>query len=340
MRAVFVHGPDSFRLDEVADPRPGDDDVLVAVRACGICGSDLAYIASGVTGFNKPKLGPSALGHESAGEVVAVGANVQHVRPGDRVAINPVDRVAGATIGNGGPEGAFADMLLVRNATTPGRLIPLPEGLGYDVAALAEPMGVALHAVNRSAVTSDTKVVVLGVGPIGLGAVIWLKHRGAAHVVAVDLSAERLARAAHFGADATIRAGDGAGHVDLAEQLRELHGPGRRGAPATDLFLDAAGAPAALDEVVQLATYGSRITVVAVYKQLVPMDLSAMLHKEMTLTTSVAYPTELGDVVEFLGTNAARMEHYISDHYPLGEFDAAVARARRPDAAKVMVEIA
>jgi threonine dehydrogenase-like Zn-dependent dehydrogenase len=335
MRAVFVHSPKAFSLDEVDDPVPGDDDALVRVRACGVCGSDLAYIDTGVTGFNKPKLGPSALGHESAGEVVAVGRNVAAVAIGDRVVVNPVDYAAGQTIGNGGPEGAFADLLLVRNADRPGRLVSLPDGLAFEVAALAEPMGVALHAVNRSQPTADDRVVVLGVGPIGLGAVIWLKHRGVRHVVAVDLSPQRLERAARFGADATIQAGQG----DLAEQLRALHGVGRRGAPDTDLYVDAAGAPSALTDIVDIARFRSRITVVAVYKQPVLMDLSAMLHKEMSLTTSVAYPDELADVVAFLAANAEPMRGYISDELPLAEFDVAIERARDAGSAKVMVRI-
>jgi threonine dehydrogenase-like Zn-dependent dehydrogenase len=336
VRAVFIHGPQSFRLDEVADPEIGDDDALVRVRACGVCGSDLAYIGFGNTGFNKPWRGPAALGHESAGEVVAVGRNVTGVAVGERVAINPTDAAGGTpTIGNGGPEGAFADLLRVRNAQVAGRLIPLPDGLDFDVAALAEPMGVALHAVRRSPVGPESKVVVVGVGPIGLGALIWLKHAGVGHVVAVDLSASRLERAARFGADAVVRAGSG----DLASELRSLHGEGRRGAVGTDVFIDAAGAPAALDEIVQMGKYRSHVTVVAVYKQPVPMDLSAMLHKEMTLATSLAYPDELGDVVTFLGANAARMQDYISDQFPLADFDAAVARAREADAAKVMIRM-
>lgn len=333
MRAVFIHAPNAFRLDEVPDPVLGDDDALVRVRACGVCGSDLAYVGFGNTGFGKPNNGPAALGHESAGEVVAVGRNVAGVAVGDRVAVNPIDPVGGQTIGNGGPEGAFADLLLVRNASTPGRLLRLPDGLGFDVAALAEPMGVALHAVIRSQAGPGSKVVVLGVGPIGLGAVIWLKERGVEHVVAVDLSADRLARARRLGADEVIQAGT----VDLGDRLRELHGTARRGFAGTDVFIDAAGSPAALDEIVRIAKFRAHLTVVAVYKQVVPMDLSAMLHKELTLSTSLAYPDELRDVVAFLGDHAELMQDYISDHYELGEIDAAIARAGRPDAAKVMV---
>lgn len=333
MRAVFIHAPNSFSLDVVPDPEVGPDDALVKVKACGVCGSDLAYIGFGNTGFNKPQQDAAPLGHESSGEVVAVGANVTRVKVGDRVAINPVDSVAGLTIGNGGPEGAFADLLRVTNANVPGRLLPLPDGLPFEVAAVAEPMGVALHTVNRSQAGPGSKVVVLGVGPIGLGAVIWLKHKGVEHVVAVDLSEARLERAKRFGADAVIQAGAG----DLGAQLRELHGTARRGHVGTDVFIDAAGSAAALAEVIELAKFRSHLTVVAVYKQPVLMDLSAMLHKEMTMSTSLAYPDELADVVAFLGANVERMRDYISDTYELADIDAAITRSRQPDAAKVMV---
>jgi threonine dehydrogenase-like Zn-dependent dehydrogenase len=335
MRAVFVHGPQDFALEDVPTPVVGEHDALVAVRACGICGSDLAYIDSGVTGFNKPKRGPSALGHEAAGEVVAVGSGVTKVAVGDRVAINPTDRLGGGTIGNGAPEGALAELVRVTNADHPGRLIPLPAGLGFDLAALAEPLGVALHAVNRSPVGPDRRVVVLGVGPIGLGAVIWLKTRGVGHVVAVDTSESRLERARRLGADATIVAGRG----DLADQLRTLHGTGPRGAVGTDVFIDAAGAPSALSEVIAMARFGAHLTVVAVYKQPMSIDLSAMLHAEMTLTTSVSYPRELADVVEFLGARGHELGDYISDRFSLDDIDAAVARARQATSAKVMVQV-
>jgi threonine dehydrogenase-like Zn-dependent dehydrogenase len=189
--------------------------------------------------------------------------------------------------------------------------------------------------VNRCAVDVDSRVAVLGVGPIGLGAVIWMKHRGVGSVVAVDLSEARLERALAFGADAAINAGNG----DLGEQLAAIHGPGRRGVTATDVFLDAAGSPAALADVVRIAPFGARITVVAVYKAPASVDLSAMLHKEMSLVTSVAYPTELEEVVAFLGDNADRMGAFITSTFDITEFDQAVAQARTSNGGKVMVRV-
>jgi (R,R)-butanediol dehydrogenase/meso-butanediol dehydrogenase/diacetyl reductase len=333
MRAVFIHGPGDVRLEERSEPECGPDDVLIQVRACGVCGSDLAYIDRGQADFREIDGRITPIGHEAAGEVIAVGADVQGVRPGDRVAINPIDPGGRYSVGNGGPDGAFADLVLVRDVSLGGRLIPLLDGLGFDVAALAEPMGVALHAVNRSGAGPDSKVVVLGVGPIGLGVVIWLKHRGVKHVVAVDLSEERLERAKAFGADAVVVAGKD----DLHARLGELHGVGRRNSVGTDIFIDAAGSPAALDEIVRIARFAAHLVVVAVYKGPVPVDLGAMLLKEMVLTTSMGYPAELPTVVEFLTAERERMAGFISARYPLGEFHDAVSAARDRASAKVMV---
>ena len=335
MKSIRIHAPGSFSLDDIETPDFGESDALVRIDACGICGSDLHYIDIGGTGFHHVHDGPSALGHEAAGEVLALGAEVGDVAVGDLVAVNPIDRKAGATIGNGGPEGALSEVLLVRNAATPGRLVKLPDGLDTEIGALAEPMGVALHAVNRSGVQPGSKAVVLGAGPIGIGATLWLKHRGAEHVVVVDLSADRLALAGRLGADAVVQAGSG----DLREQLAELHGTAPRDTADTDVFIDAAGSADALGGAVRAARYGTQITVVAVYKAPPPVDLSVMLHKEMSLVTSVAYPTELPEVVAFLADNADRMRDFIGATYDLEDFEHAVAHARDSSAGKVMVRV-
>ena len=221
------------------------------------------------------------------------------------------------------------------NAATPGRLLKLPDGLDPEIAALHEPMGVALHAVNRSGAGPDSRVVVLGAGPIGLGAIIWLKHRG------WGTSSPSICPPSDWRSPRTSAPTRPFGPAPASSASSSPRSTARavRGAPATDVFIDAAGAPAALTEVVRVARFGAQITVVAVYKAPVPLDLSAMLHKEMTLITSVAYPTELSEVVAFLGANADRMRAYISDVYDLSEFDQAVARARDSSAGKVMVRV-
>jgi len=199
-RVLNIHEVGDARLDEVDLPDPGSKDVLVDVRACGICGSDLSYIKIG--GIARPPGGVTPLGHEAAGEIAYVGEEVEGVSVGERVVINPM--MTPSMIGNGGSEGAFTEQLLVRDARVGDSLLPIPEDLPYDLAALTEPLAVALHGVNRAEVKPGDKVVVFGCGPIGLGMVLWLLDRGIEDVVALDLSQDRLARARTLGARAAL----------------------------------------------------------------------------------------------------------------------------------------
>ena len=197
-RVLNIHEVDDARLDEVASPDPGSRDVLVDIKACGICGSDLTYIKIG--GIMRPPGGVTPLGHEAAGEIAYVGKDVEGVSVGQRVIINPM--MTPSMIGSGGPEGAFTDQLLVSEARVGDSLLPIPDDLPYHVAALTEPLAVALHGVNRAEAKPGDKVVVFGCGPIGLGMILWLQDRGVEDVVALDLSPDRLERARALGAGA------------------------------------------------------------------------------------------------------------------------------------------
>src|SRR5688500_5002081 len=219
MRVLNIHGVDDVRLDLTDPPRPGNRDVVVRDMASCVCGSDLSYVKVG--GIHRKPGGVTPIGHEAAGEVVAVGPAVKGVSVGQRVVINPM--MTPSYIGSGGPEGAFTEELLVRDARIGDSLLPIPDDLPYEVAALTEPLAVALHGINRAQAKAGDKVVVFGCGPIGLGMVIWLVDRGVTDVVALDLSDERLERAKALGARAVINPGK----EDVRARLLELHGSAR-----------------------------------------------------------------------------------------------------------------
>jgi len=333
MRVVNIHGVDDVRLDPVDPPRLGSSDVVVKVKACGICGSDLTYIKVG--GIHRKPGGVTPIGHEAAGEVIAVGSAVQGVSIGQRVIINPM--MTTSYVGSGGPEGAFTEELLVRDARVGDSLLPIPEGLPYDIAALTEPLAVALHGVNRAQVEPGDKVVVFGCGPIGLSMVLWLIDRGVTDVVALDLSAERLDRAMALGARAVINPA----RENLRARLLELHGSARvfsREAVGTDAYIDAAGAPNILSDVVNLAKLHSRMVVTAAYVKPVPLDLGAMLTTEMTITTAVGYPTEMPDVIAALPRLRDKVATLISHRFPFDNVIEAFGVAGTPGSAKVMVD--
>ncbi len=333
MRVLNIHGVDDVRLDPVDPPSPGSRDVVIKVKACGICGSDLSYIKIG--GIHRPEGGTTPLGHEAAGEIVYVGDEVENVDLGQRVVINPM--MTPSYIGSGGPEGAFTEELLVRDARVGDSLLPIPEDLPFDIAALTEPLAVALHGVNRAQVKPGDKVVVFGCGPIGLGMVLWLADRGVTDVVALDLAPERLERARALGVQAALDPTK----VDLPAELARLHGTDRvfsRAAVGTDAFIDAAGAPNILSDVVRMAKYQSRMVVTAAYMKPVEFDLGAMLTTEMTITTAVGYPTEMPEVLAALPRLAETAAPLISHRFPFDQVVEALAVAGTPGSAKVMID--
>jgi len=333
-RVLNIHEVNDTRLDPVESPQPGSRDVLIDVKACGICGSDLSYIQIG--GIMRPPGGVTPLGHEAAGEISYVGADVDGVSLGQRVVINPMQTPA--MIGSGGPEGAFTETLLVSEARLGDSLLPIPDDLPYDIAALTEPLAVALHGVNRAEVKPGDKVVVFGCGPIGLGMVLWLLDRGIEEVVALDLAPERLQRARDLGAQAARNRAE----MDLRAELRQRHGSARllnRDAVGTDAFIDAAGAPNILGDVIGMAKFHSRLVVTAAYMRPVEMPLGQMLTSEMTITTAMGYPTEMPEVVAALPRLQQQLGPKISHRFDLDDINAALDAARDPSSAKVMVDI-
>jgi threonine dehydrogenase-like Zn-dependent dehydrogenase len=327
-----IHGVGDVRLDPIDPPRPGNSDVVVKVKSCGVCGSDLTYIKIG--GIHRAPGGVTPIGHEAAGEVIAVGAAVKDVSVGQRVIINPMNTPS--YIGSGGPEGAFTEELLVRDARVGDSLLPMPKDLPYEVAAMTEPLSVAMHGVNRAEVKRGDKVVVFGCGPIGLGMVLWLVDRGIDDVIALDLAPERLERAKGLGARAAINPAK----EDVVARLRELHGEARvfgRPAVGTDAYIDAAGAPNILSDVVKMGKTHARMVVTAAYMKPVPLDLSAMLTTEMTITTAVGYPTEMPDVIAALPRLKDKVVSLISHRFPFSKVLDAIGVAGTASSAKVMV---
>lgn len=334
MKRVVLFGPEDVRLEEANEPKPGPRDAVVRVHACGICGSDVGYVELG--GLVGPGPEPLPLGHELAGIVEAVGAQVEGFAPGARVVVNPLG--AGNAIGNGGAQGGFAPYLLVRNAADGGCLFHVPDEVPLDLAALSEPIGVGMNAVDQSAAQPGDKVVVFGAGPIGLASIASLRHRGVDDVVAVDLSPRRLELAAALGARETLAAGE----QDVWTQLRALHGEeSLYGMPCagSDAYIEASGAAVVIPEIVANAKPNARLSVVAVHRSEVPVSFLFVMMKQLHIVGAMEYPDDYTRTLELLGSRD--MSPMVTHRFPLDRFDEALGVARDPSAGgKVMIELA
>lgn len=333
MKSVIVSGPGTTAVVDVPTPKAGPSDVLVRMRACGICGSDGYYVTIGGI---PPRQGATPLGHEPAGEVVEVGAEVTGVEVGDHVVINPIAPGSGM-IGSGGPQGALSEYLLVENAVVGRSLAMVPDEVPFDVAALNEPMAVARHAVNRTNPKPGDQVVIFGAGPIGLGALIGYKLSGAASVVVADVIPSRLEKALAVGADAVINSAE----EDVIARLTELHGTGATamGAPraGTDIYLDAAGVPVVIDTALTAAKQNATLGIVAVHKKPVPIDFQAILAAEVNIVTAMGYPTEIFEVTKEIAENWQKFALIISDRFPFADAQKALETASTPGAAEKVV---
>jgi 2-desacetyl-2-hydroxyethyl bacteriochlorophyllide A dehydrogenase len=332
MRASIVTAPGQTQILELPKPTPGRSDVLVKMRACGICGSDVLYIS---LGGMPPRQGKMPLGHEPAGEVVEVGRDVTGISVGDHVVINPMAAPSGI-IGNGGPTGALADYLLIEDAVRGKSLEVVPDHIPFEVAALNEPMAVARHGVNQVAPKASDKVAIFGAGPIGLGATIGFKSVGVQHVTVVDLIQSRLEKALKVGADAVINSAD----EDVAQRLIDIHGPGESmfpGKAATDIYLDAAGVPAVINTALTAAKTGAKIVVVAIHKEPVSVDFLNVMSNEVTIVGSMGYPKEIFEVTKDIVANWEKYAVIVSHTIPFDDVGEALRIATTPGAADKVV---
>lgn len=331
MKQIRVHGPNDVRLDDIDDPSPGPRDAVVRMAACGICGTDVSFVhMGGITGS------PMALGHEMAGTVEWVGAEVTDAAVGDRVVVFPADGDE-PRMGSGADEGGLTPMLLVREAAKGRRLFPVPDGMPLRVAAMAEPLAVGMQAVNQADVEPGDKVAVFGCGPVGLMAIATLVDRGIDDIVAVDLSATRREFALGLGAAHAFDPTE----VNVWKELKRVHGtvPFMYGpTPATNAFIEASGSDRVIQDILRFGRNGGRLSVVALHYTPVATDYTMVLMKQFTIKGSFEYPPRFEDAIELLARTD--LSHLITHTVTLDEYQVGLDLLEgSKDCGKVMVLI-
>jgi len=335
MKAALLYGPRDIRLAEVAKPEPGPGEVVVRVRATGICGSDL-HMYTG----DRPADYPQILGHEFAGDVAAVGEGVQGLAPGDRVTAEPNFSCGACIYCREGLPNLCVNRVgmainwpgtLAEYAKVPARFVwRIPEGMSYRQGALVEPLMVAVHAVRRGRVRVGDTVAVLGCGAIGLLTVAAAKVAGA-RVFAVDIVPEKLALARQMGAEATFNGRD----ADALERIRALTPAGQ----GPLVVFETAGVAATVQQAVELVRGGGRIVLVGLSTRPVPVVPMTVARRELEILGSFIYYAGEFDIgIRLIASGAVDAEALVGVTVGLDQADAAFRAAESGAVAKAMVE--
>jgi (R,R)-butanediol dehydrogenase/meso-butanediol dehydrogenase/diacetyl reductase len=308
MRAGVFRGIRRVPVEEVPEPVAGPADIVLGVRACGVCGSDLHAYTTGLF----TEIG-QVMGHEFAGEVVEAGSRVENIAPGDRLTalpIQPCGECRRCREGAGhlcevwntrsvafGLPGAFAERVRIPDAVLGGNVHRLPDRVTMEAGALVEPLAVAVHAVRRAAPAPGRVAVVLGLGTIGLQIAQTLLARGVS-VVGVETSALRRKVAADLGVEVVADAAAVEDHLGDRE---------------ADLVFEVTGAPALARRAVEVVKPRGLVMVVALYEEPVPFDATLVVQKEVSLRGSaMVTPDDFRDAIDLLATGTAKSEPLIT----------------------------
>ncbi len=341
MKALLLSAPGRLELVDVPDPIAGPDDVLVRVKAAGICGSDI----HGLDGSTGRRIPPLIMGHEAAGVIEAVGSSVSGWQPGDAVTfdstiwcgecpfclrgqVNLCDRrqVLGVSFGEYRRDGAFAELVVV-----PARILDtVPSGVSMVEAAFAEPLAVAAHAVSRAPVAGPGAVLVVGAGVIGLLVMSVLRAAGHERIVAVDLSPTRLERARAMGATDTIVATD-----DVGARIGELT-DGR----GVDVAFEAVGIGSTIALATASVVKGGTVVLIGNVSPSVELPLQWTVSREIVLVGSAASAGEYPRALELIASRQVDVASLVSAVAPLADGAVWFDRLREPgtDLLKVILE--
>ena len=319
MKVALLTKPGVIEIVERGIPVPADDEVLIRVRAVGLCGSDVHYYEHGKIGpyvVEKPII----LGHEASGDIAAAGKNVRHLKEGQRVAIEPgvtCGRCAHCKAGryNLCPhvrflatppvDGAFCEYIAMRSDF----VFPIPDHLSYEAAAMVEPLSVGIHAVRRGRLQPGQTVAVFGMGPVGILAAVAAKAFGAKRVVGVDLEAFRLDVALRMGATDVVNIRE----RDPVEAIRAMtDGIG------VDLAVETAGNPKALQAAVASVRRGGSVSVVGLPPQNeAPLNVSHVVDNEIDIRGVFRYRNTYPAGIDLLAAGQIDLSPMFTDKMSL-----------------------
>jgi L-iditol 2-dehydrogenase len=328
LKALLYTKPYTFEYTDVPDPTVGADDILVRVKACGICGSDV----HGHTGRTGRRLPPLIMGHEAAGVVERTGRNVAGFTPGDRICFDSTvycnqcpackqgqynrcvkRQVLGVSIPEFKRHGAFAEFVAVPHWIC----AKLPDHMSFVQAALLEPASIGTHAAHRPPLSQGDTIVVVGAGTIGLFILQAARIRGAGTIIASDVNEFRLDLARQVGADVRLNPA----RVDLKEEIdRRTAGRG------ADVVFEAVGFSETFRQAISLTRMGGCLVAVGNLQKEAQFNLQELVSRELTFTGSYASAGEFRACIDLIASGKINVGPLISEVLPLSEGAAAFKR--------------
>jgi len=344
MLSYVLYGKKDLRCEKRRTHRIQPQEVLVKMKRVGICGSDIHYFEEGRVGNFKVKH-PFVIGHEGAGEIVEAGALVSDLSKGMRVAISPSQpcrecpycteersnlcpnmRYLGSAASNPHTDGVFSKYFI-----SPGRNCHIvPDKLGYDEAAMIEPLSVAMHVVERSGMVGRSSVLITGGGTIGQLVMVVMRAFGAGKIAMSEIVTERRELAKAQGADITLDPRD----PFVLKKAAEFSDGG------FDVIVEASGTPAAAKLGFELVKPGGTIVLVGLSPAEVPLPMNRITSKELQIRGSYRFDDDFSDAIRLAASGRIQVRPLITHTLPFGKMQQAIELAgSRGAAIKVQVEI-
>jgi (R,R)-butanediol dehydrogenase/meso-butanediol dehydrogenase/diacetyl reductase len=338
--AVFREMSKPLVIETLADPAPGPHELILKVKNCGICGSDLHMTEP--SSIMPLALG-SVMGHEFAGEVAAIGSALAgRWKEGDRVVGFPFICCGDSTpclsfnggqkmcdkglgIGLGKSHGAYADYVKIGGSGA----YRLPDSVSFREGAMIEPLAVGLHAVDMAKMPRGATVLVIGAGPVGLAVMLWAKFLGARHIIVSEKAQVRKEMAAKFGATDAVDP-----NMPLTPQVEAIAGKG------PDIIFECVGAPGLINMAMMDAPRGCRIVIAGVCQQPDTIMPVMGIVKELELQFVLGYrPADFDYVIAMIASNRVDVIQMVTDIVDLDTLPGAFEALRHPShQCKVMLE--
>lgn len=334
MKAAVYRGPGQVDLTQLPIPRCGDNDVLIKNICAGVCGSDVyAFLHNGDDVLIYPD---HQFGHEMVSRVVEVGRNISDIAVGQRVYPYPAEAKGGLL--NSATIGGYSEYVLLENCRLNRSLYLVDDAISNYAAAMIQPFTVGAHAARQAQPQPGQSALVFGSGIIGIATAVALRNSGVEKIMLSDLSALRLAKAGALGFATCISSGQ-----NLHQQAKEYFGPANgfpRPGVGVDIFVDAVGNAAVLDDFYLLAKEHSKLVVVGVHHGPASLDLRLLSYAELNIIGSRSYDhQDVATVLEMMSSNRFDLDSLVTDRFSLDDIVPALRRAAQAEQAlKVCIE--